>query len=72
MQLIDNNVSQPIIFSKSTNSYPLEIFLVTLISGTLLGIVGMIIAIPVYTALKVVLKEFYPKSTFIQIVTKGL
>jgi predicted PurR-regulated permease PerM len=72
VQLIDNNVSQPIIFSKSTNSHPLEIFLVTLISGTLLGILGMIIAIPVYTALKVVLKEFYPKSTFIQIVTKGL
>jgi predicted PurR-regulated permease PerM len=46
--------------------------LVTLISGTLLGILGLIIAIPVYTALKVVLKEFYPKSTFIQIVTKGL
>jgi predicted PurR-regulated permease PerM len=72
VQLIDNNVSQPIIFSKSTNSHPLEIFLVTLISGTLLGILGMIIAIPFYTALKVVLKEFYPKSTFIQIVTKGL
>jgi predicted PurR-regulated permease PerM len=72
VQLIDNNVSQPIIFSKSTNSHPLEIFLVILISGTLLGILGMIIAIPIYTAIKVVLKEFYPKSTFIQIVTKGL
>ncbi len=72
VQMIDNNVSQPIIFSKSTNSHPLEIFLVTIISGTLLGIVGMIVAIPVYTSLKVILKEFYPNTIFIQILTKGL
>ncbi|MBC5834189.1 AI-2E family transporter [Flavobacterium sp. F372] len=72
VQLIDNNFSQPIIFSKSTNSHPLEIFLVTIISGTLLGIVGMIVAVPLYTAAKVVLKEFYPKNTFIEILTRGL
>ncbi len=72
VQLIDNNFSQPIIFSKSTNSHPLEIFLVTIISGTLLGIVGMIVAIPLYTAVKVVLKEFYPNNTFIDILTRSL
>jgi predicted PurR-regulated permease PerM len=72
VQLIDNNFSQPIIFSKSTNSHPLEIFLVTIISGTLLGIVGMIVAIPIYTAAKVVLKEFYPENTFIGILTRSL
>jgi predicted PurR-regulated permease PerM len=72
VQLIDNNFSQPIIFSKSTNSHPLEIFLVTIISGTLLGIAGMIVAIPIYTAVKVVLKEFYPKNTFIEILTRSL
>lgn len=72
VQLIDNNFSQPIIFSKSTNSHPLEIFLVTIISGTLFGIVGMIVAIPIYTAAKVVLKEFYPNNTFIEILTRSL
>lgn len=72
VQLIDNNFSQPIIFSKSTNSHPLEIFLVTIISGTLFGIVGMIVAIPIYTAAKVVLKEFYPENTFIDILTRSL
>jgi predicted PurR-regulated permease PerM len=72
VQLIDNNFSQPFIFSKSTNSHPLEIFLVTIISGTLLGIVGMIIAVPLYTAAKVALKEFYPKNTFIEILTRSL
>lgn len=72
VQLIDNNFSQPIIFSKSTNSHPLEIFLVTIISGTLFGIAGMIVAIPIYTAVKVVLKEFYPENTFIDILTRSL
>lgn len=72
VQIIDNNFSQPIIFSKSTNSHPLEIFLVTIIAGTLLGIVGMIIAVPLYTAIKVVLKEFYPNNTFIDILTRSL
>jgi len=38
-QFIDNVFSQPIIFSNSMKSSPLEIFIVTLISGTLFGIV---------------------------------
>jgi len=57
-QLIDNFFSQPIIFSKSVNSHPLEIFLVIVISGLLFGVVGMILAIPAYTVIKVILKEF--------------
>ena len=71
-QLIDNFLSQPIIFSKSVKSHPLEIFLVIIISGILFGIVGMIIAIPAYTAIKVVLKEFLYQYNFVQKLTKGL
>ena len=48
-QLVDNFFSQPFIFSNSVKSHPLEIFIVILASGTLLGPVGMIIAIPLYT-----------------------
>lgn len=72
VQLIDNNISQPFIFSKSVNSHPLEIFLVILISGFLFGIMGMIIAVPFYTILKVVGKEFFPDNKIIQIVTKNI
>jgi predicted PurR-regulated permease PerM len=72
VQLIDNNVSQPIIFSKSVNSHPLEIFLITLVSGFLFGITGMIIAIPFYTMIKVVAKEFFPENKVIMAVTKDL
>lgn len=72
VQLIDNNISQPIIFSKSIKSHPLEIFLITLISGFLFGIIGMIVAIPFYTILKVFGKEFYPENKIIKLITKGI
>ena len=72
VQLIDNNISQPLIFSKSVNSHPLEIFLVTLISGFLFGITGMIIAIPFYTMLKVIAKEFFPENKIVQLIAKNI
>jgi predicted PurR-regulated permease PerM len=72
VQIIDNNLSQPIIFSKSVSSHPLEIFLVILIAGFLSGIVGMIIAVPIYTILKVIGKEFFPNNIVIQLLTKDI
>jgi predicted PurR-regulated permease PerM len=72
VQVIDNNVSTPIIFSKSVSSHPLEIFLVILIAGFLSGILGMIIAVPLYTILKVIGKEFFPENKVIQLLTKDI
>lgn len=72
VQIIDNNVSQPIIFSKSTSSHPLEIFLVILIAGFFSGILGMIIAVPLYTIFKVIGKEFFPENCVIQQLTKNI
>ena len=72
VQVIDNNFSSPLIFSKSTNSHPLEIFLVILIAGILFGITGMIIAVPFYTSLKVIGKEFLPNNKIIKALTKNL
>jgi predicted PurR-regulated permease PerM len=72
VQLIDNNFSQPIIFSKSVSSHPLEIFLVILIAGFSSGILGMIIAVPLYTIIKVISKEFFPDNKFIQLITKNI
>ncbi|MES2811113.1 MAG: AI-2E family transporter [Bacteroidota bacterium] len=72
VQFIDNNFSQPYIFSTSTKSHPLEIFLIILIFGFLFGIVGMILAVPAYTILKVVGKEFLPHNRIIQSLTKDL
>jgi predicted PurR-regulated permease PerM len=72
VQIIDNNLSQPIIFSKSVSSHPLEIFLVILIAGFLSGILGMVIAVPLYTILKVIGKEFFPENAVIKLLTKDI
>jgi predicted PurR-regulated permease PerM len=72
VQILDNNVSQPLIFSKSVSSHPLEIFLVILTAGFLFGIVGMIVAVPLYTILKVIAKEFFPENTIVQLLTKNI
>ena len=71
-QIIDNFFSQPIIFSKSVKSHPLEIFLVIVTAGFLLGVTGMIFAVPLYTVIKVVLKEFLSDNQFVKSITKGL
>ncbi|EGV44754.1 AI-2E family transporter [Bizionia argentinensis JUB59] len=71
-QLIDNFFSQPIIFSRSVKSHPLEIFLVIIIAGLLFGIVGMVVAIPAYTAIKVILKEFLSDNKIVQSLTKNI
>src|SRR5690606_38752256 len=71
-QMIDNYISQPMIFSKSVKSHPLEIFLVIIIGGLLFGVVGMVVGVPGYTALKVILKEFLSDSPIVKKLTKDL
>ncbi|NQX84687.1 MAG: AI-2E family transporter [Flavobacteriaceae bacterium] len=71
-QMVDNFFSQPIIFSKSVKSHPLEIFLVIIIAGILFGIIGMIIAVPSYTAIRVILKEFLSDNKIVKELTKNL
>ena len=61
-----------LIFSNSVKSHPLEIFLVIVIAGLLFGPIGMIAAIPTYTALKVVGKEFLSENRIIKALTKNL
>ncbi len=58
-QFIDNNLLQPLIFSASIKSSPLEIFIVLLIAGHIGGILGMLVAIPSYTVVKVIAAEFF-------------
>ena len=69
---IDNNISVPIIFSKSVSSHPLEIFLVIVMSGFLFGVVGMVVAVPSLTMLKVISKEFFPENVVVKLFTKKI
>jgi len=59
VNFIDNNILVPVIYSKSVKSHPLEIFLVIIIGGGLAGLVGMLFAVPVYTLLRVIAREFF-------------
>jgi predicted PurR-regulated permease PerM len=72
VQLIDAMVFQPLVISNIVKAHPLEIFLVILIAGTLAGIGGMIIAVPVYTILRIIAKEFLNNFKFIQKLTAEL
>ena len=59
VQLIDNFVLQPLIYSTSIQASPLEIFIVMQMAGHLGGIVGMLAAIPGYTIIRVVAGRFF-------------
>ncbi|WP_062055641.1 AI-2E family transporter [Aquimarina longa] len=72
IQLIDNFLNQPLIFGNSVKSHPLEIFLAILIFGLLFGIGGLIIAVPFYTAIKVIAKEFLSEYKIVKTLTKDL
>ena len=71
-QLLDNFVLQPVIFSKSVKAHPLEIFMVILAAGSLAGIVGMIVAVPTYSFIRIIAKEFFNGYKIVQGLTKDL
>ncbi|MGL4909045.1 MAG: AI-2E family transporter [Bacteroidales bacterium] len=72
VQLLDMGVFQPFIYSNSIKAHPLEIFLVILIAGSLFGILGMLIAIPTYTVIRVFAKEFFNKFRVVQKLTEKI
>lgn len=72
MNLTDGMFIQPTIFSNSVKAHPLEIFLVIMIAGSLAGIGGMIIAVPVYTIIRVIAKEFMSSNKMVQALTEEL
>jgi predicted PurR-regulated permease PerM len=70
--LIDNLILQPLIYSTSVKAHPIEIFLVILMAGSLAGIPGMILAIPGYTVLRIIAKQFFSGSKLVQQITKNI
>lgn len=57
VQLTDNILLQPLIFSKSVKVHPLEIFVIIFAGASIAGISGMIAAIPAYTIIRVSVSE---------------
>jgi predicted PurR-regulated permease PerM len=72
VQLIDNVFFQPFIYSSSVNAHPLEIFLVISLAGSIGGVLGMFVAIPAYTILRVFAKEFFNQFRIVQELTRKI
>lgn len=58
-KLLDDFVFQPIIYGRRTQTHPLEIFIIILMAGSIGGVLAMIFAVPAYTVLRIVVKEFF-------------
>lgn len=72
VQIIDNVVFQPLIFSNSVHAHPLEIFIVLLLAGSVGGVLGMLLAIPAYTVLRVFGKEFFTQFRVVRKLTEKI
>lgn len=57
VQMIDNTVLQPLIFSKSADLHPVYILFVVLIGAEIGGVIGMLLAIPVVTIVRITVTE---------------
>lgn len=71
-QGIDNFILQPMLYSNRVKAHPLEIFIVILIAGSMAGVVGMLLAIPSYTVLRVIGKEFFSQYRLVQKLTEKM
>ncbi|MEG0467603.1 MAG: AI-2E family transporter [Mucinivorans sp.] len=71
-QLFDNIILQPYIYSSSVKAHALEIFIVILMAGYIAGILGMLLAIPAYTVLRVFAKEFFNNIRVVQKLTQKI
>lgn len=72
INILDATLIQPYIFSNSVKAHPLEVFIVILSAGTLAGVTGMILAIPSYTVLRVVAKEFFYQFKIVKKLTENI
>lgn len=57
--LIDNIIIAPTVLSHNVDLHPLTVALVLVIGGEVLGVLGLLIAVPVASTIKVVATEFY-------------
>jgi predicted PurR-regulated permease PerM len=72
INLIDAFILQPTIYANVVKAHPLEIFLIILMAGSIAGIPGMILAIPGYTVLRIIAKEFLIKYPIVDRFTRHI
>ncbi|MFI3305203.1 MAG: AI-2E family transporter [Rikenellaceae bacterium] len=69
---VDDFLLQPTLYSERVKAHPLEVFIVILMSGYVAGVLGMLLAIPSYTVLRVFAKEFFSQFSLVRKLTKEL
>ncbi|MCH2448969.1 MAG: AI-2E family transporter [Gracilimonas sp.] len=57
VQMLDNIVFQPMLFSRSADMHPVAILFIILIGAETAGILGMLIAIPLATVIKITITQ---------------
>ena len=59
VQMIDNIIVQPMCFAKTVDMHPLTVIIVLVVGNELMGVAGMLLAIPIATILKASAVESY-------------
>ncbi|WP_421775068.1 AI-2E family transporter [Gracilimonas sp.] len=57
VQMLDNIVFQPMLFSRSADMHPVAILFIILIGAETAGIIGMLVAIPIATVIKITITQ---------------
>lgn len=57
VQLIDNSIVSPMVMSKSVNIHPISVIVIIIVGGNLMGVFGMLIAVPVAGIIKVTIEQ---------------
>ena len=58
-QQVENNLLQPLIYKRTVQIHPLIVLVAVLIGGTLLGVLGALLSIPVAATVQIVVKEWW-------------
>ncbi|MCS1351820.1 AI-2E family transporter [Mechercharimyces sp. CAU 1602] len=58
-QQLEGNLISPLVMGKTLNVHPLTIIVVLLVSGSLAGFLGLLLAVPTYAVSKVVVSHVY-------------
>jgi len=72
VQFLDNWVLQPLVLGSSVNVHPLELFIVFLAAATIGGVIGMILALPVYAIVRIVAREFFNQFKVVETLTRDV
>ena len=72
VKALDDLVLQPYIYSSKVQAHPLEIFIVILMGGFAGGMIGLLVAVPSYTVLRVFAKEFFSEVSLVRKLTKEI